>query len=102
MKHGYIQCIHCSGTGKLIYGIYEGLPCPVCKSSGKVIEPREIVGKCWICDKILHRDEYKTWVYYQEILVCRNHPGVGSWYKGAIKMSEEKLKLSLLQDINEK
>jgi hypothetical protein len=54
---------------------------------------RELVGECWICGKQLYRDEYKKWVFFTPIVVCRNHPGVGSWYKGVMVMSEEKLKL---------
>jgi hypothetical protein len=60
---------------------------------------REPVGYCWICDRLLYRDEYQEWVFFNNTLVCRIHPGVEKWYKGALEMSSEKLLLSMERDI---
>ncbi len=55
----------------------------------------EYVQPCYVCGKIWQRKDAKKWHYFHDILVCRHHPGVQEWYRGALKMSEELLKLSI-------
>lgn len=90
-----MKCYHCNSTGKIgiktVFGIID-VVCPNCNDTGDVREP---VGRCWICDKELYRDEHSDWVVFDRTIVCRNHPGVKGWYKGALRMADEKLKLCI-------
>ncbi len=67
-----------------------------------LMEPeREPIGYCWVCERLLFRDEADDWVYFHSVLVCKNHPGVEEWYRGALAMGEEKLKIGWAKDAKE-
>jgi len=53
---------------------------------------------CWICNKQWGREETESYKYFRGILVCAIHDGVNEWYTGAVKMADEKLRLSYMKD----
>jgi hypothetical protein len=54
----------------------------------------EFVPPCYVCGKVWQRKDVEKWCFFSGILACKDHPGVLDWYTGAVKMSEERLKLS--------
>ena len=53
----------------------------------------EHVPACWICGKIWRRMNSEKWYYFNEMLVCKDHPGVLAWLYGSVEIVEEKIRL---------
>jgi hypothetical protein len=48
---------------------------------------------CTMCGKVHKRADTGDWVYYKGDLYCTAHPGVMLWYRGALRLEEERYKI---------
>ena len=55
----------------------------------------EFIPACWVCGKVWQRKDSNKWLFFNDMVVCRNHPGAKEWYNGALILAEEKYKLHL-------
>lgn len=54
----------------------------------------ESVQPCDICGRVWTRGDYRQFIYFNGLVLCREHPGVMKFYEGALEWTDVKLKLS--------
>jgi len=59
----------------------------------------EYIPACWVCGKLWQRMDSEKWYYFNEIVVCKDHPGALDWYMGALELSGERLRLGTVRKI---
>lgn len=58
----------------------------------------EFIQPCWVCEKVWQRKDTNKYLYFNGILICKDHKYAQQWYNAVGHLSDKKFELEMVKE----